>query len=194
MATVLLVVCDDGGTAAWCARPIDLDGAGSPLVPRVLGPDRVPVVTDARQAARAPELAVLSALIHGAGPSGRGVLDALVGVFSTVEEQRGLLYYDVLFAALPQAARDYLEAVVSTGTYEYRSDFARKYISLGRAEGKAEGEASGEVRAVLAVLDARGIDVPDDARVRIAECRDLDQLGVWIRQAATAEGIEDLFA
>ncbi|MGI9000345.1 MAG: hypothetical protein ACR2GH_01625, partial [Pseudonocardia sp.] len=83
----------------------------------------------------------------------------------------------------------------------YRSDFARRYFFEGRAEGeaagkeegKAEGEAAGEARAVLAVLDARGIDVPPDARARIAECPDLDQLDIWVRRAVTAETVHDLF-
>jgi hypothetical protein len=35
--------------------------------------------------------------------------------------------------------------------------------------------------------------VPDDARTRITECSDLNQLDTWIRRAATAESIDDLF-
>ncbi|MGI9004491.1 MAG: hypothetical protein ACR2GH_23045, partial [Pseudonocardia sp.] len=58
---------------------------------------------------------------------------------------------------------------------------------------EAAGKAEGEARAVLAVLDARGIDVPPDARARIAECSDLDQLDVWVRRAVTAETVHDLF-
>lgn len=71
-----------------------------------------------------------------------------------------------------------------TTTYQYQSDFARKYI----AEGRAEGEAT----ALLAVLGARGIDVSGDARARIASCTDLDQLTTWIRRAATADSIDDV--
>ena len=43
-------------TAAWAAKPIRL-GPGSVVTPLALGPDLVPVVTDAAQAAAAPELA-----------------------------------------------------------------------------------------------------------------------------------------
>jgi hypothetical protein len=39
--TVLLAVCVDAGTAAWCAAPIEL-GPGTTMTPMVLGPDRVP--------------------------------------------------------------------------------------------------------------------------------------------------------
>ena len=79
---------------------------------------------------------------------------------------------------------------MTSSTYEYQSDFARRYVSQGRTEGRAEGEA----KAVLAVLDARGIDVPEDARARITGCADLDQLDTWVRRAATATSVEDLFA
>src|SRR5262249_20962676 len=104
---------------------------------------------------------------------------------------------DVVFAALPAAARSYLEALMATRTYEYQSDFVRRYVFQGRAEGRvegrAEGEAKGRAKAVLMVLDARGVDVPDDARARITECSDLDQLDIWVRRAATVDSINDLF-
>ncbi|MGH3709310.1 MAG: hypothetical protein ACRDRQ_14680, partial [Pseudonocardiaceae bacterium] len=81
-----------------------------------------------------------------------------------------------------------------TTSYEYQSDFARRYFSQGRTEGRAEGEARGEAKAVLAFLDARGITVSDDVRARIAACTDLDQLDTWVRRAATATTSQDLFA
>ncbi len=68
--------------------------------------------------------------------------------------------------------------------YRYQSDFARRYFGEGKAQGVTD--------AVLAILDARGIDVPDHIRAEIAGCTDLDRLGGWIRQAATAHRIEDL--
>lgn len=187
---VLLVVCIDAAIAAWCATPIELGHPGWRLVPLVLGPDRVPVVTEAVHAGRMPELAVLSAMAHGADPDRSGVLDAVLGAFAAVDEQHALLYCDVVLGTLPEAARRYLEALMISSTYEYQSDFARRYVSQGRAE----GEATGEAKAVLAVLDARGIDVPESFRTRITGCSDLDQLDTWVRRAATATSVEDLFA
>jgi uncharacterized protein (DUF2126 family) len=64
--------------------------------------------------------------------------------------------------------------------HRYRSEFARRYFSQG------------EVKALLGVLEARGIEVPDDVRARIANCTDSDQLAAWIRRAANADKIEDL--
>ena len=74
---------------------------------------------------------------------------------------------------------------MTTATHRYQSDFARRWY--------AEGEAKGEARAVLAVLDARGIEVPDPVREDITNCTDLDQLDTWIHRAATANKVQELF-
>jgi hypothetical protein len=74
------------------------------------------------------------------------------------------------------------------------SPLARTYAAKGHAEGHAEGVVEGRAEAVLAFLDARGIEVPDPLRDRITTCNDLHQLDVWIRRAATVASIDDLFA
>lgn len=188
---VLLVVCVDALTATWCAAPIEVGPAGSRLVPLVLGPDRVPVVTDVEMAVRDPELAVLSAMAHGGGSASSDVLDAVFAALMSVDAEHATLYADVVMPALPAAARRYLEALVSTVSYkrEYQSEFVRKFVFQGRVEGRVEGRAA----AVLSVLDARGIDVPDDARTRITGCDDLDQLDSWLRRAVTAGSAHELF-
>lgn len=70
-------------------------------------------------------------------------------------------------------------------TYEYRSEFMRNLAARTKAEAEAH--------AVLTVLEARGVDVPDEARSRIVECTDVDTLDTWARLAATATTIDDLF-
>lgn len=184
----LLVVCTDEIIAAWCATPIEL-GPGSRVTPHVVGPGRVPVVADPAQAARRPELAVLSALAHGGDPDAWAVLDAVAGAFAAVDDEHATLYSDLVLTALPAAARTYLEALMRSGTYEYQSEFVRRYVFQGRAEGKAEAK----VHAVLEVLTTRGVDVPADARARITACTDPDQLDTWIRRAVTAVAVDDLF-
>jgi hypothetical protein len=52
--TMLLVVCADLATARWCGTPIDLGHPGLTLTPLVVGPDRVPVVTEVAAARRSP--------------------------------------------------------------------------------------------------------------------------------------------
>lgn len=177
---MLLVLCADADTAAWCRTPIATGHPGWVLRPLALGPDTVPVVTDAEEASRAPELVVLSAMAHGGHPDRDKVFDALLTALRTIDEDHATLYYDVVLAALPEAARHHLEALMTARTYEYQSDFARKYFS------------EGESQALLAVLAAREIDVPEDAKARITGCTDFHQLDTWIRRAATASSIEDV--
>ncbi|MEO3793997.1 hypothetical protein ABGB14_27610 [Nonomuraea sp. B10E15] len=57
----------------------------------------------------------------------------------------------------------------------------------------AEGKAEGEANAVLLILEARGISLPDEARARILACTDLHTLESWVRKAATAKSADELF-
>lgn len=186
----LLVVCPDASIAAWCAAPIRLGGSGSQITPLVLGPELVPVVTDPDQASRMPELAVLSAIAHGGEKNHHAVLGALLSALGTIEEQQAFLYLELVHVALPESARRHLEELMSTDTGEELSSLAQWYVKRGETRGKAEGEAN----AVLAVLEARRIKVPDTTRALIAACQDLVQLDTWVRRAATAATIDELFA
>lgn len=61
-----------------------------------------------------------------------------------------------------------------------------------KAEGRVEGKAEGEAGALLTILDARHIQIPDAVRADILACTDIAQLEAWIRRAATAEKIQDV--
>lgn len=78
---------------------------------------------------------------------------------------------------------------MTTAPYRYQSDFARRYF----AQGEAEGFAKGEAKAVLSVLEARGLSVSEAMREIISRCTDLDQLDIWLRRALTATKAADLF-
>jgi len=51
---------------------------------------------------------------------------------------------------------------------------------------RARGEATGRAQAILGVLAARGLDVPEVVRARIAATTDLATLDRWLAIAATA--------
>ncbi|WP_149260064.1 hypothetical protein [Actinomadura sp. K4S16] len=74
--------------------------------------------------------------------------------------------------------------------YEWQSEFAISH----RAEGRAEGEVKGESKALLLMLEARGVDVPEDVRRRVEGCTDLEQIERWIQRAVSADTAEDLFS
>ena len=62
--------------------------------------------------------------------------------------------------------------------------------STSTRAGSRAGEAA---EAVIEVLEARGIEVPAADRAHITACQDIEQLTTWIRRAATAESVDDLF-
>jgi Pyruvate/2-oxoacid:ferredoxin oxidoreductase gamma subunit len=145
----------------------------------------IPVIVDDKEAARSPELAVFSAIAHGSDPHGSDVLHALLTAIRGIDPARATQYADVVLALLQGAAKHEWEDLLKTGTYEYQSDFARRYVAEGKAEGLAE--------AILDVLAARGFEVPSDMRARIEVCTDVAQLGTWIKQAVTCGSVRDLF-
>jgi hypothetical protein len=188
---ILLVLCPDPAVASWCAEPIVVFNPGLRLTPTVLGPQQMPVVTDIAVARRHPELTVLSALAHGDAQDS-SMFTALFAALDVIDLDSANLYIDLVLMVLPAAAQVWLEEFMTTTPFRYQSDFARRYFGQGEAKGKAEGKAEGEARALLAILDARNIPVPDDVRADITACTDLDQLDAWVRRAATAVKIEDV--
>jgi hypothetical protein len=64
---------------------------------------------------------------------------------------------------------------------------------LGRDEGRDEGRADARAHAVLTVLRARGITVPDAARERILAQKDPEGLERWLERAAVVPAVDDVF-
>jgi hypothetical protein len=197
--TCLLVVCPDGGVARWCAEPIPTGHPGWDLKPMVLGPTKVPVVTDPAEATRSPELSVLSVMAHGQGEQGLAVGKAVLAAAAGLDEERQIFYADVACQSVNDAARAALETMMKG--YKFQSDFAKKYFGQGREEGLAEGiekgiekgVALGEANALFTVLDARGIKVTKAVRQRVTSCADVAQLQQWLRRAPAVKKATELF-
>jgi hypothetical protein len=174
----LLVVAPQPEIAAWCAEPIDTGIPGFVLAPPVLGRRAVPVITDPVEAARRPELAVLSAMAHGDSEQGAAIAAAVLPAVRQLDDERARFYGDVVLNSLNEAARRALEAMMKG--YEYQSDFAKKYV------------AEGEARALLTVLRVRGIAVPDAARERILTEKDPARIERWLERAPVTASIADV--
>jgi predicted transposase YdaD len=90
---------------------------------------------------------------------------------------------------------------MASSTWPVYSPFAREHygrgkdegLAEGRVEGRVEGRAEGEADALLRVLAARGVEVPEDVHARIRACMDMGQLNTWLDRAAAATSITDLF-
>ncbi|WP_433182241.1 hypothetical protein [Actinoallomurus sp. CA-150999] len=177
--TVLLVISPKAGVAGWARKPIPLGHPGLVLRPLVLGPEEVPVLTDA-QAVPSPELAFLSAAVHGPGPDGPKVFEVLLDCMETIDADWAQGLMDEVLAVLPRAARNLLEGMMKTETGEYRSELFRQVVH------------ETQVDFVLAMLSSRGVTVPEEARARIFGCTDVEQLLEWGKRAATADSIKDV--
>ena len=195
----LLVVAPEPAVAGWCAEGIEIGVPGFILHPPVLRRTAVPVVTDPTEAARRPELGVLSAIAHGETGEGATIAAAVLPAVRELDGDRAKFYYDLVDNSLNQAARRSLEVMMKG--YEYQSDFAKRYVAEGRAEGWVEGRAEGRVegraegtaQAVLTVLQARGITVPDAVRERILAQTDPERLKRWLERAAVAKSVDSVF-
>lgn len=181
----LVVIALDATTARWCAAPIPLDDNASELRPLVLGPGRVPIV-DAETARRHPELAVLSLLAHRDEASALQIGRAVLAACEHLDPDSAAFYADIVMGFVNEAARRVLEAEMHLENYEPRSEFLRNLKDRGRVE------AFG--RAVLKVLEARGLPVTAAQSVAITGCDDLDMLETWLARAVTASHTDDLFA
>ncbi|RKS06151.1 hypothetical protein DFP74_1775 [Nocardiopsis sp. Huas11] len=188
---ILMVLCPNEAIARWCATPISIGHPGFDLTPLTIGPSEMPVIVIPAQARAIPEVSVFSARAHG--NTEPRTLEAFVEALDATSEKHRLFYYDYVLAGLNEAARKELEGLMSVETYEWQSDFAKKYVGMGREEGREEGRAAEAARNVIAVLQARGFAVSDEERSRITSCTDLATLEKWVPKAVTIERPADLF-
>lgn len=112
-------------------------------------------------------------------------------VSSALPEVRGLVYSDLIRAALSPAAKRILEARMALPNYEFKSDFALKNQAVGRKEGREEGREIAR-GALLALLRRTYGDLPDWTVARLRSA-DLEELKRWLERSTSAASLEDLF-
>ncbi|WMX45687.1 hypothetical protein RGF97_13650 [Streptomyces roseicoloratus] len=190
LPVLLLVVCKDRATARWAAGPFRGGyGTWTSIVihPLVLGPDNVPVITDAAEASRNLAMTAFSAMTHGTHQQAPAILEALAQALGTADQASFKYYSEIMEIGLGNTpARDTWRKLMAVGTYfPGRGTLVEETFLEGKAEGKAE--------SILAVLAARGIDVPEDDARRIAECTDTRTLDLWLQRAVTAASAAEVF-
>lgn len=184
----LLVVTQSERVADWASRTIVM-GLGSSVTPLVVRPSAVPMIRTVDEARKAPELAVLSAMAHGAGSVETAVEIALAGSAVALElgRDRFLLYFGLIHTALSEAARKAFE--MHPQGVRFFDESQKQSFEKGHSEGRAADRAA----AVLDVLEARGVAVTAAQRERILGCKDLEILTRWLRRAATIAAADALF-
>jgi hypothetical protein len=187
---LVMVATPSPSVARWAGQPIDV-GSGTVFRPHIIGPDTIPKVTDAEQAAREPELAVLSMLTHARRntPTARLIAAAAIrGLSELVDERQQLLYSTLVRNALSAALRRELENMADIDIRKYLNAKERRNYDKAEARGKAEGKAE----AVLRVLTKRGLPLTPPQQRQISECTDLATLDRWLDDALTAASVAEL--
>lgn len=196
----VVAICPDASVARWAAEPILL-GSGSNVRILVIGPDKIPYVTDPDVARKCPSLAILSALAHKYEPNVLEVVANGLLAASMVDSENGSIYADLLMMGLSSSMTKALEEMMGKGKYEYQSEWARGYFDKGVAEGVEKGiekgiekgRAEGLARALLSALRLRRISVTTDQQRQVVECTDIEKLDRWLEAAMTATSADDVF-
>jgi hypothetical protein len=185
-ATCVLVFSPSEKVARWAHAPIEL-GAGSRFLPLAIGPVGMPRITDPEQARREPELSVLSAMAHGRGEVEVAIQLATSALAASagLDDARSVLYFDLVMASLGPAARKALMSM-DPAKYEFQSEFAKRYIGIGKAEGRAA-----TLLKLLAVKNLGPLDA--DMRARIQRGT-LEELEAWAVRVLTASSLEEVFS
>jgi len=205
----LLVITTEEAVARWAKRSIQL-GPGSRCTPWVVGPSNTPAITELQDAEGNVELSVLSAVAHGQsqdiGLATRVALAALWAI-KDLDGERSDLYFDLILSSVSERVRREVLPMLNSLGFEYQSDFVRRYIAEGLAEGRAKGMAEGRAKGmadgvakgraegrleiVLKLLTLRFGTLTEavQARVRGAPDAQLDAVAERVLSAQTLEEV-----
>jgi hypothetical protein len=189
LPTALMVVCQDHATAEWAQRPV---ASGPPqlptltLRPLVAGTHNMPLITDPAEAHADLVLAALSAITHAGDPDIGAILKALSTALRDEHEDIADPIIEFTAQGLGnRPAKELWRNLVAVDLSFYKSYIAEEI--------RDEGRVSAYAKAILTVLEQRGIDVPADARRRITDCHDPETLHTWLARAATASSAAAIF-
>ncbi|MGH8876864.1 MAG: hypothetical protein ACRD0P_05920 [Stackebrandtia sp.] len=197
----LLIITPKTKTAEWAREPLYLGPPGRPsmrVLPQVLGPDNVSIITDTDQAADDIVYAVFAALTHRHDLNIEQALRPLAHALDRLDIATGRFWAEYLEGGLDGCAQQLWKDIMMTMTYGYVSELRREGRVEGRVEGRAEGRAEGRVEATIdtlfIVLDSHGLTPSQAERQRIASCTDIKTLQLWTTRVANAGKVADIFA
>ena len=188
---ILLVLALSARAAQESARLIRTGHPGFDLLPLVRGPGTLP---HPGHPIYGPQLTVLNILTGDLDLTNHAArMFALLAIAEAPAELREG-YTRIIRAVAPESARAALEELMMT---HLKDPFVDGFLDQGRAEGRAQGMAQGvaqgEAHILLRIMAARGLDIPEHIRARVAECADTARLEAWADRAATATSVQEIF-
>jgi hypothetical protein len=164
------------------------------LRPTLIGRDVVPIIDDHGRALRDPELAVLSAVFHGASERGFEVLSAAGLALQTLPRRKRQEYVMLLEDALPEEMMVEIRKVTEEEARKAAEKWfrSRAPYQIGHREGLEQGLEQGRRDALALVLELRGLTPTSLEQSRIDHCHDPEQLERWCQRAKTATSVAEL--
>lgn len=202
---IVLVVTPYASIERWSCMPIDL-GGGNLFVPLVMGPSRIPVITELTKAKHCPELAILSSIAHAKTPEAEKIAKSAIKASLQLDEETRKFYTDWVMVNMPHHVQQALEKFMGVpANYQYQSNFAKQWIAFGKQEGKVEGRLEGKVEGkvegrlegerilVLKLLKIKFRKVSKAALERI-EKASMPELELWAGRILIANTLDEVFA
>ncbi|MEU7883713.1 hypothetical protein [Microbispora bryophytorum] len=135
-------------------------------------------------------------MAHPAEADDERVLQAMLQGLATLDRDRARVCLSYVISSLQDVTVKRLEEMMTTiQDFDYLGEkYFSHWLAKGEVRGEAKGEVKGEIKSIFSVLDARGLEISDDARERICRCDDPGQLDAWVRRAAVITTVDELFA
>ncbi|RFU43540.1 hypothetical protein DZF91_00660 [Actinomadura logoneensis] len=183
----LIVVCHEVGTAEWARRAIFTGLAERPSQctwPIVLAPDNVSPLTSAAEFVRDPMSAAFRVLTHASGEPTPGIIEALEEGLAALKQQ------DLETA---QFLGSFLHAgLAKSSLLEPWRQIVSTIIKDKRLFEEIRADAEQEM--LLTALAARGFELTDADRERIATCTDTATLKRWLVRTFEADSVGQVFS
>lgn len=159
-------------------------------------------------ATRSPERTFLSGLVRANEPIAADIALALATALDASPDDIGLHYWDTLLTVLGDAIQSTIDMQMKD--WKPKSDWGKRFlaevkanaenegrsagISAGLSQGISQGISQGRAASILELLDVRGLALDPPLRERITTCTDVERLSLWLRRAATASSVDEIFA
>jgi hypothetical protein len=115
------------------------------------------------------------------------IASAAIVASADIDAERSRLYIDSILISLSANAPEAIEATMNSLGFEYQSDFARRYVAQGKAEGKAERG----MEIILKLLASRFGPLTEVVHARI-RCADNAQIDTMADRMLTAQTLEEV--